>query len=66
MNDQGAPAFVFHHTKTDSSKRDEKKGLIKYYVESIQTGSSLFTKERKAETTKNLINAYLVSGISLT
>jgi len=33
--------------------------VIKYYVESIQTGHSLFTKEKKAEKTKNLLISFL-------
>lgn len=50
-------SFVFH-TPTESAK-DEKKGLIKYYVESVQIGTSLFTKERKTDKVKHLLNAYL-------
>ena len=58
LNDQGVSSFVLNRHK-ENSKISEKKGTIKYYVESIQTGSSLFTKERKADKVKNLINSYL-------
>lgn len=58
IDEQGVPQYVFHHSNIEPKKSDHK-GTIKYYVESIQTGSSLYTKERKADKTKNLLNSYL-------
>ncbi|CAI2374670.1 unnamed protein product [Moneuplotes crassus] len=58
IGENGSPVFAFHISQKSDAK-DEDKGLIKYYVESIQTGSSLFTKIRAAEKTKNLLNSFL-------
>lgn len=58
IDEQGVPQYVFHHSNTEPKKSDNK-GTIKIYVESIQTGSSLYTKERKADKIKNLLNSYL-------